>query len=287
MSAAPPTRRSTGPRRSAPGWWMLPREHGAWGMLALPFLSATALARGWDAMTLPAALAVLGAFCIREPLVVLGRQVFVWRERKPESATAARFLALNVIVLAAASALLLRYRNWRLLLALGAAAGALLVVATLLTVFNRQRSVWLQVVSAVGLSASALAAWLAVRPRLEPTAWWLWAVHSAYSTAAVLVVHARLDGRVALKRPEHSRQAAQALRSAYTAQAVLLGIGGLCVLGGQPLLALPLLLAAGSHTIQLGNLRRPDSHTVPLRRVGLRALALSIACSILVVMALW
>lgn len=256
-------------------------------MLALPFLSATVLARGWDTMILPAALAVLGAFCIREPLVVLGRQVFVWRERKPESVAAARFLALNVIVLAAASALLLRYRNWRLLLALGAAAGTLLAAATLLTVFNRQRSVWLQVVSAVGLSASALVAWLAVRPRLEETAWWLWAVHSAYSTAAVLVVHARLDGRVALKRPEHSCQAAHALRSAYAAQAVLLGIGGFCVLRSQTLLALPLLLAAGSHTIQLWNLRRPDSHTVPLRRVGLRALALSIACSILVVMALW
>lgn len=256
-------------------------------MLALPFLSATILASGWNAMILPAALAVLGAFCIREPLVVLGRQVFVWRERKLESVTAARFLALNVIVLAAASALLLRYRNWRLLLGLGAAAGALLAAATLLAVFNRQRSVWLQVVSAVGLSASALVAWLAVRPRLEETAWWLWAVHSAYSTAAVLVVHARLDARVALKRPEHSCQAAHALRSAYAAQAVLLGIGGFCVLRSQPLLALPLLLAAGSHTIQLWNLRRPDSHTVPLRRVGLRALALSIACSILVVLALW
>lgn len=268
-------------------WWMPPREHGAWAMLAFPFVSAVILARSWDWLILPAAMAVLAAFSIREPLVVLGRQAFVWRERRPESRVAARFLCVCAVALAAGGAALLRARDWRVLLGLGAGAAALLGVAVALTVMNRQRSVWLQVVSACGLSASALVGWLAARPRLDHAAWWLWVVHSAYSAAAVLVVHARLDARLAARRLEQADQAARSLRAAYAAQAVLTGLALACPVWGRPLLAAPLLLAAAVHVHDLRRLRLPESHAIPLRRVGLRALALAVVYSVLALAALW
>ncbi len=101
---------------------MFPREHGAWAMLAAPFISAAILARNPDWLLVPAAGAVLSTFCIREPLTVLARQVFVWRDRKAESTVALRFLALNLFVLALSAAALLYSRPWRILLPFAAGA---------------------------------------------------------------------------------------------------------------------------------------------------------------------
>ena len=76
---------------------MLPREHGAWGLLLMPFLCAAVLARRAEWLLLPAlGLALLG-FILREPLVTLARQRWVWREEKPESVAAARCLAWQLI----------------------------------------------------------------------------------------------------------------------------------------------------------------------------------------------
>ncbi|MCW5979661.1 MAG: hypothetical protein KIT09_16400 [Bryobacteraceae bacterium] len=256
-------------------------------MLTLPFLSAIILARDVDWLILPAALAVVAAFSVREPLVVLGRQSFVWREPRAESRLALRFLAGNLMILAASGVVLLARRDWRMLSLLGISASVLVGLAVVMTVLNRQRSVSLQLVSAVGLSSSALVAWLSAQPRLEPTAWWVWIVHSAYSAAAVLVVHARLGARVAARQREQRHEWVQSFRWALAAQVVLLLGGALHLVCGRFLLALPLALAAAVHLAALMRLRRPVSHTVPFRRIGLRALALSIAFSALVVIALW
>jgi hypothetical protein len=256
-------------------------------MLAFPFVSASVLAREMDWLILPAALTVLTAFSIREPLVVLGRQAFVWREPRAESEVALRFLAVSLAILAASGAVLLARRSWVLILVLGLGASALVALAVAMSVFNRQRSIGLQLVSAVGLSASALVAWLSSRPQLGATAWWLWAVHSAYSAAAVLVVHARLDARVAVRRPEHYRESVRSLRLAYAAQVGLLSASVLCLVWGRPLLTPPLALAASIHSVDLWNLRRPEALGAPLRHIGLRALGLSTAYSFLVIFALW
>jgi hypothetical protein len=256
-------------------------------MVAFPFVSAAVLAREPDWLMLPAALAVLGAFSIREPLVVLGRQALVWREPRAESRAALRWLAMSLGVVAASGAALLAHRSWVALAALGLGASALLGLATTLTVLNRQRSVGLQLASAAGLSASALVAWLSARERIEATAWWLWAVHAAFSAAAVLVVHARLDARVAARRPEESGAARRSLRRALAAQAGLLLVGALCLAWGRPLLTVPLTLAAATHAMDLRRLGQPASLTMPLRHVGFRALGLAAAYSVLVIAALW
>lgn len=143
---------------------MFPREHGAWAMLAAPFISAAVLARSPAWLLFPAACAVLSTFCIREPLTVLARQSFLWRDRKPESAVALRFLAANLLVLTLSGSALLYARGWRILLPFACGAVILTAASIVAALKNRQRSVWLQSASAIGLSASSVVAWLAASP---------------------------------------------------------------------------------------------------------------------------
>ncbi len=278
-------------------------------MLLLPFASALVLARtaGWE--TVPAAIAVVGVFLIREPLVALWRQARVWKERRIETQLARRCLCWYVPATAAGAALLLWRRPLWPMLAIGLAASALTAVSSYLIVHNRRRSLALQVLSAAGLNASALVAWLAVRPHLEAGVVWLWALQFAHSAAALLAVRARLE---ALSRERHDRSfpsmtgdarpqagtapvgAARAnsdtagmKRRAVVAQAILLVAAAACAGAGRLGPALALAWSGGVHLADLARLRSPDFLQIPLRRVGLRELALSVVFSVLTVAGLW
>jgi len=155
---------------------MIPREHGAWAMLLLPFVSALVLARRVEWEVAPAAVAVIGVFLIREPMLALWRQVSVWKERRAEADTARRCLLWYLPAIAAsAAALLWRLPPWPTLV-IGSAAAMLTVTSGYLIVHNRQRSLLLQVSSAAGLNASAIIAWLAVRLQLDTPVICLWAL---------------------------------------------------------------------------------------------------------------
>lgn len=253
-------------------------------MLLLPFVSALVLARRLDWEILPATVAVLVVFLVREPLVVLWRQVAVWKDRRPETAAAWRSLACYAPAIAVATGLLF----WRLpagpLVALGLMAGALLLVSTYLVVHNRRRSVALQVSSAAGLSASAVLAWLAVRPQVEEAILWLWGLQFAHSTAALFAVHARLEARIAARA---SRELDQARRRAVVAQALLLAVAALFGALGNWGLAGALALSGGLHSADLWRLRSPRFAEIPLQRVGLRELALSTVVSAMLLVGLW
>lgn len=262
-------------------WGMLPipREHGAWAMLLAPFVSAAVVARQLTWELAPALVCVLGVFLLRQPLVVLWRQAAIWKEAHPETAGARAGLPVYG-GMAAVSALLL---FWRLpavpLLVLGAGAAALTAVATWLTVHNRQRSVALQLVSAAGLNASALVAWLALRHELSRTAWELWGLQFVFSAATVLAVHAKLEA-MRSKRPPHPWSAAMLGSAAAMAAA------GVYAAQGAWWLAAALALAAGASLRELARLRHAQARAEPLRQVGLRTLAASLVFSILVVIGL-
>src|SRR6266699_2426452 len=57
---------------------LVPREHGAWGMVALPFITAAIVGKSWvggslSLVMLAAALATLSIFMLRTPLAALWR----------------------------------------------------------------------------------------------------------------------------------------------------------------------------------------------------------------------
>ena len=187
---------------------MFRREHGAWSMLLQPVVAAAIPGCQWH-WTMVAALAgIVAMFLIRQPLVVLARQRYVWKDIHPETALAWRWLA----GLGACSALagVALYGRWRLelLLLMGVGAAVMTVLAVWATIRNRQRPVWLQVVSAAGLTSSCVAIAAGASRLLETWVLWLWGVMALQATAAILVVHARLDAKIhaklRVKKPSES-----------------------------------------------------------------------------------
>src|SRR5487761_2691105 len=71
----------------------LPREHGATAMLLTPVVCAAILARQWHWTELATVAAALAALAAKDPMVVLARQRFVWKQRHPETTAAAQWLA--------------------------------------------------------------------------------------------------------------------------------------------------------------------------------------------------
>jgi hypothetical protein len=253
-------------------------------MLLVPFVSALVLARQINWEVLPAAVAVVGVFLIREPLVVLWRQAAVWKDRRPETDAAKRSLVWYGPPVLVAGLILL----WRLpptpLASLGVLAGCLLAISTYLVVHNRRRSVVLQVSSAAGLNASAVVAWLAVHPDLDSRIGWLWGLQFAHSAASLLAVHARLEARIAAHT---SRDVDEMRRRALVAQGLLLLSAAALAAQNRFVLALALLFSGCLHATDLHRLRDPRFLEMPLTRVGLRELAISFAFSVLVLVGLW
>ena len=263
---------------------VLPREHGAWAMLLLPFVSALLLARRLTWEVLPAAVVVVGLFVIREPQVALWRQARVWKERRAEAEQARRSLVWYVPPILVSGLLLLWRLPFWILLAMGMATALLTLASVYLAVENRRRSLLLQLASAAGLSGSALMAWLAARANWGAAIWWLWGLQFAHSSGALLAVHTRLQTRIASR---NGGESAGVKLSATAAQVLLLlGAAG-CAATGRLGIALALAFSAGVHVADLARLRDPAFLQTPLRRVGWRELGISVVFSALLLAGLW
>ena len=254
-------------------------------MLAAPFIGATVLARQWHWLILVAAAVVVATFLAKEPLIVLARQQFVWRQHRAESEAAKRFLVwLGVIILLSAALLSIEWPlNDLLLLGLGATAFSALAVA--MTIRNRQRHTWFQIASAIALTSSSLAASISGTGTIQPWCWWFWGLSASQAAAGILVVHARLEARIAARK---SSSAGSKFRApALLAQAALLA--GALVFGilGRPWIVAALGISALANLLELRAQKNPASLQTPLQTVGLRALALSLIYSSLVIAGLW
>ena len=267
-----------------------PREHGAWAMLLQPFLGAL-IVLYWQALArriwpvVPALAAVILVFLVRDPLLILARQHWVWRSSHAETATAKRFLWRELALLALAGALLMRAWPVAWLTAMGAGAGALTALAVYMTVRNRQRSIWLQVLSAAGLSSSALAACLAVAGEVPAWAWWFWGLHCAHFLATILVVHVRLEARIAARKSAAvlTAEVLSFRRQAAMVEAVVI-LGAAAMLAtGKWFYGAAALLSAGFHVFDLFTLHTPRALALPMTSVGKRALTVSIAVTLLAV----
>jgi len=138
----------------------IPREHGATAMLLTPFFAAAILLRQVYWPELVALLAIACAFAIKDPLVVIARQRFVWKQEHAETKLAKESAVVESLLLVACGIALVLARDWRPFMPLFLGAGAFTVLAVTLNVRNRQRSEWFQVASAVALSATSLTACL-------------------------------------------------------------------------------------------------------------------------------
>ncbi len=282
MNTLAQTLPATAPQRTK---LYLPREHGAPAMLLTPIVAVAILARAWRWSELAVLAAAFAAMAAKDPAVLLMRQRFVWKKPSPESAVAARWLIGWCAVLVASVAVLFATWPLKAFLAVGAGVAAFGCLAILVNLKNRQRSTLFQIASAAGLTSTSLATCLAATGSVARWCWWFWALSAMQATAGILVVHARLDARIALRKATtaspHFRRAAQ------VALVVLLCAAAAGVVFHHIAIALALALVAAGYLYDLRRQKNPASLQMPLKAVGQRALLLSSAYAALLIAGLW
>lgn len=260
----------------------LPREHGAWGLLLQPFAAGAVLAGQWTWPIAPALGLVLLGFLLREPLAVAARHRWVWRRGGEQFRVAILWLAALGAALTVCFALLVRSTPLAPLLALVGVGATLTATSVVVTMRNRQRSISFQLVSAAGLGTTALLAALVSTKEIPGWAWWAWGILTAHAMASILVVHARLQARAALRGGGASGTGG----FAYAGQALQLA-AALAVSMVEVRLALPLVLSVVANVAELRRLRTPRHLQEPLTRVGFRTLAVSLVHLAAAIVCLW
>jgi hypothetical protein len=265
--------------------WFLPREHGATAMLFIPIVCAAILSRAWHWSELATFTAAFAALAAKDPMVVLARQRYIWKQQHPETATAIRWFAGWTILLAASGLVLLASWPFSATVCLGLGAAAFSALAIAINVRNRQRSTLFQIVSAAALTSSSLATSLSATGTIAPWCWWLWLLLALQATSGILVVHARLDARIALRSTaparENYRHAAEISLVALACTAVIAAVFH------RGWIALALLIAVLGYSYDLHRQRNAEALQLPLKSVGQRALALSSLYAILLIFGLW
>ncbi|HUX43700.1 MAG TPA: YwiC-like family protein [Terracidiphilus sp.] len=262
-----------------------PREHGATAMLLTPIVCAAVLARTWRWSELATLTAAFAALAAKDPLVVLVRQRLVWKQPHAETPAAARWFAGWALLFGLSGLVLLRAWPMRTLLGMSAGMAAYAALAVRVNVKNRQRSVLFQIASAAALSSSALACAISALGTIPAWCWWLWVLLSLHATVGILVVHARLDARVAPRSPAPG--ARQSRRTALAAVAVVAGAALAAAVLGRWWIALALAVAAAGFDYDLRSQRDAAALQMPLMRVGRRALTLAVVFALLVILGLW
>jgi len=176
---------------------VVPREHGAWGILLVPLLvgGAVGMLRGGKIEPIVLLLgAALSLFWLRAPVEsLLGAGVMraqPGQERRHVISAIAVAAALSFFFLA----VLLPGWNGQTLLLLGSVTGGAFVAQTILKKLGRATRVTSQIVGAVGLTVTAPAAYYVATGRLEGLAFGLWLATFLFSANQVYFVQLRIHG---------------------------------------------------------------------------------------------
>lgn len=264
MSKAAPVSSSANELHSPSGWTarrlLLPREHGAWAMLLVPYLIGAAIT-GFSPRLVAGLVAVLLLFFSRPPLALLLKRRIrngVWG---PES----RLLWLNFSLPALAAAalfawLIVAYSLWWLLV-LGSAGLALFAVHSVMVFRRRERSAAAELVGILMLTLTGPLAVYLARARMngdtarEAVA--LWLLNAAYFGASVFLVKMKIRAAVQRRRPHGRGWRLHLARASILYCAATMALAaGLSIASWAPNLAplvyLPLLAYAGWSIVTLG-----------------------------------
>ena len=203
----------------------LPKEHGAWAMLYVPFALGVAVAGrvNWPALLL--LLSATAVFISRESLLVYWRA----HARGRDAAEAGRTLLLYLTLAAAfGTPLIFAYKLFRLI-PLGLIGAALLLINGKQATRMEERGTTGEIMAIIGLTMTAPAAYYAASGRREMTAFWLWLLSALYMASSVFYIKLR----VYRLNPRKQAEQRLALRSCAFYHSFLI-------------VALPALIFAGS-----------------------------------------
>ncbi len=176
---------------------IVPREHGAWGMLLIPLLTGGAVGRFDGGRLFPVfllTLVVLALFWLRTPLEsLLGTGSIRVQTRQERQTVLALIFPLATFAAVVLGALFWRgtYRN---LIWLGTIAGAAFAAQIFLKKAGRATRMAAEVVGALTLTSTAPAAYCVATGRLDAKAWLLWLLNWLFAADQVHFVWLRIRG---------------------------------------------------------------------------------------------
>lgn len=189
---------------------LIPREHGAWGMLLVPLATGAAVAMGSGANYRALAVFVfvaLDLFWLRTP-------VEAWMGTTPikaQSPNERRLVLRIALLLGVAGALgiawLFAAGYAKDLLLIGAIAAAAFLLQAVVKGIGRRGRMPAQVIGAIGLTATAAAAYYVTSGRLERVALSLWMANWLFAGNQVHFVQIRIRGSRAESFPDKVRHA--------------------------------------------------------------------------------
>ena len=263
----------------------LPREHGATAMLLTPIFSVAILVRTWHWSELAVLTAAFAALSAKDPAVLLMRQQFVWKHKASESSAALLWLLGWCVVLIASVLTLLATWPLKTFLAMGAGIAIFGCITIIVNLKNRQRSTLFQIASAAALTSTSLATCISAVGSIASWCWWFWVLIAMQASAGILVVHARLDARIALRKAAPAKQ--QFRRAAQAALGLLLCAAVTAAILRRVCIALALVLALAGYAYDLTRQKDPASLQMPLKTAGQQALMLSSLYSALLIAGFW
>lgn len=182
---------------------IVPREHGAWGLLLVPLFTGMAAGfapkhRVWPLLLF--AVAVLALFALRTPLEsLLGTSAISARTTDER-----RIAFIGSVLYAAVASVCLSVLLWKghypALLAFGVVSACTLVMQGVLRKL-RARMIS-QIVGAIGLTCTAPAAYYIATGRLDATAFVLWVANWVFAGNQIHFVQLRIHAARATTFPE-------------------------------------------------------------------------------------
>jgi hypothetical protein len=182
----------------------LPKEHGAWAMLYVPFALGAAVAGRLTWPVLLLLLSTTALFISRESLLVWRRA----RVRGREAGDTGKLLLLYLALAAVFGLPLIIFFKLFWLVPMGLIGAALLIVNSQQATRLEERTVAGESLAICGLTLTAPAAYYVAVGRWDGTALWLWLLSALYFASSVFYIKLRIY-RLNPRKQEEQRQAWQ------------------------------------------------------------------------------
>lgn len=174
---------------------IVPREHGAWGLLLVPMITGAGVAFRECSHIFPLLLlsaAALSLFWLRTPVEsLLGTSAMRAQSNDEYKAVKSFVLGLGVVAALALGALLWAGKNAELW-PLGAFVLTAFAGQALLKKLGRRARMLSEIVGTIGLTASAPAAYYVITGNFNLTAWMLWLANILFAGDQIHYVQLRL-----------------------------------------------------------------------------------------------
>jgi hypothetical protein len=174
---------------------VIPREHGAWGILLVPlvtgacvgFLHGSGMAQLVQFLT-----AALALFWLRTPVEILLGSSTLHAHTVEEKKILWQATIITFLLAAIPLYLLLRSGQHRGLLFIGAIAGFAFAIQACVKLFGRKMRMPAQMIGAIGLTSTAAGAYYVVTGRIDLVAFSLWVANWLFACDQIHYVQLRL-----------------------------------------------------------------------------------------------